>query len=303
MPLGRKVGAAALAVIVGFVAATSSDGASRRASTTCAYDPATKVVTFNFPGRTPDYDPNTFDIKQPYIKRDGDRILLQSDYRRVLDCAGGVPTVHNTDRIDLTSSGDIDVLLTLVLADGPLAPGATPEGSGSEIEINSTVPDIEVEITPSDKAEHYTFGQTPEGPAANLNADEASPDADLTLHDVNPPRRFNDFIFSVAEYTGRLSNAGADVYSAAGGKGFTGPFPYNLLLVGGTGNDRITAGDGNDTIYGGEDHDVLAGGDGNDRINSLGAQRDNVDCGPGNDRAEADDRDRVVHCEHIAHTN
>ncbi len=303
MSFGRAIGGATLVLIVGLVATASSHGAARRASSTCAYDPATKVVTFNFPGRTADYDPNTFAIKQPYIGRTGDQLVFKANYGHALTCAGGVPTVHNTDRIDLTSSGDVDVLLTLVLADGPLAPGATDEGPGSEIEIDSTVPDIEIEITPSDKAESYSFGQTPDGPGANLNADEANPDVDIVLHDVEPPRKHNDFIFSATEYSSHLENGGADVFSAAGGPGFTGPFPYNVLLVGGTGNDKLTGGLGNDTIYGGKGHDDLFGGDGNDRLNSLGAQRDRVDCGPGRDLAEASDHDRVRHCERIAHSN
>jgi hypothetical protein len=193
--------------------------------------------------------------------------------------------------------------MTLELQNGPLAPGATDEGADSEIEIDSTVPEIEIEITPSDKPDSYSFGDTPEGPGANLNADEANPDADIVLHDLKPPRRYNDFIFSATEYSSRLENAGADVISADGGEGFTGPFPYNVLLVGGTGNDELTGGLGNDTLYGGNGHDVLAGGEGNDRLNSLGSQRDSDDCGPGKDLAEADDRDRVVHCERIHHSN
>jgi hypothetical protein len=303
MSFGRALGVATLVLLAGLVATAPSHGAARRASSTCTYDPAAKVVTFNFPGRKTDYDPNTFDIKQPYISRSGDLLVFKSNLGRTLTCAGGVPTVHNTDRIDLRSSGDVDVLLTLVLSNGPLAPGATDEGADSEIEIDSTVPDLEIEITPSDEAESYSFGQTPEGPGANLNADEANPDVDMVLHDLEPPRKHNDFIFSATEYSSHLENGGADIFSAAGGDGFTGPFPYNVLLVGGTGNDELAGGLGNDTLYGGRGHDVLAGGDGNDRLNSLGSQRDRVDCGPGTDLAEASDRDRVVNCERISHTN
>ena len=295
-----KAGAAAVLVVTtSLVATASGDSGARSDTSACSYDPATKVVTFSFAA---DADPDTFDIEQPWIRRDGDQILFQSDYQTVLTCAGGVPTVHNTDEIDLVSTGDVDVILTLVLAHGPLAPGATPEGPDSEIEINSTVPHIQVEITPPDKADHYTFGQTADGVAANLNADEAAPDADFVLHDLEL-RRKHDFVFQVTVYTGKHDNGGADVYSAAGAPGFTGPFPYDLLLVGGVGKDHITGGDGADTVYGGKGHDVLRGGDGNDRINSLGGQRDRVDCGNGSDRAESDDRDQILNCEVIAHSN
>lgn len=303
MAIWAKVGAVAVLVLTTTVVTTASgNGTDRRESSTCAYDPATKVVTFNFPGRPHDYDPNTFDIKQPHIERNGDTILFKSSYNHALTCAGGTPTVHNTDRIDLTSSGDVDVLLTLELDRGPLAPGATDEGPGSEIEIDSTIPNIDVEITPSDTPEHFTFGQTPDGVAANLNADEKGADVDLVLHDVELQRK-HDFVFEVAEYSVGLENGGADVYSGAGGRGFTGPFPFDLLLVGGVGKDKITGGAGSDTIYGGKNHDVLRGGDGNDRINSLGAQSDRVDCGEGHDRAESDDRDHVANCEVISHSN
>jgi hypothetical protein len=300
---GRTVGVAAL-VLAACLASTASGGdAARRASSTCTYDPASKVVTFSFPGRLPDYDPNSFAIKQPHIERDGDEIVFKSNYGHPLDCAGGIPTVHNTDRIDFRSTGDVHVLMTMDLSEGPLAPGATGEGPDSEIEIDSTVPEIEIEITPSDEPDNYTFGATPDGVGVNLNADETDADVDMVLHDLKRPRRYNDFIFEATEYSSRLANGGADVFSGDGGKGFTGPFPYNLLLVGGKGSDELTGGLGNDTLYGGNGHDVLAGGAGNDRLNSLGSQRDRDDCGPGKDLAEADDRDQVVNCERIRHSN
>ena len=301
MEVRKVLGALVATMAVAVIATVGGAGATERRepTTTCAYDSATGVVTFSFAA---DADPNSFDIAQPYIDRDGERIVFKADYQTPLACTGGSPTVHNTDRIDLTSTGRVDVLLTLVLKHGPLAPGATPEPSKPEIEIDSTVPKIEIEITPSERSEKYTFGQTASGPGANLNAGEKSADADIVLHGVKRPRRHNDFIFTVANY-GADTNHGDDVYSAAGGPGFDGPFPYNVLLVGGVGRDRLTGGLGNDTIYGGEGSDILRGGQGGDRINSLGAQRDVVDCGPGRDRAEATDRDRVHHCEVIAHSN
>ena len=257
------------------------------------------MVTFLFPG-----EPYAEGLFQPDLERRGDSLVFKAAYDSPLTCAGGTPTVFNTDRIDLVPGGPgVAVILYLDLSKGPLAPGASPETSKPEIELESTIPDISVSVTPTDKSDNYVFGALADGAGANLNAKEATDDVDIALPGVKPPRRYNDFIFEIATFSGQKSNGGADVYSAAGGAAFTGPFPYNVLFVGGSGKDRLTGGPANDTIYGGEGRDVLAGGKGNDRINSLGAQRDRVDCGPGTDLAEATDRDIVENCERIASHN
>ena len=72
------------------------------------------------------------------------------------------------------------------------------------------------------------------------------------------------------------------------------------------GDDVVRGLRGADRIYGGNGRDVLYGGYGNDRLYSedifsqSGAFRDVVECGPGNDTASVDFRDRVEEdCEEV----
>jgi Ca2+-binding RTX toxin-like protein len=76
-------------------------------------------------------------------------------------------------------------------------------------------------------------------------------------------------------------------------------------LFGEGGDDRILGGRGDDLIEGLTGQDVLRGGRGDDVINAKrhilgeGSGRDRVDCGPGEDIAVVERRDRVRHCETV----
>ena len=61
-------------------------------------------------------------------------------------CAGAIPTVSNTDTINVLFSGD-EAFADVLLAGGPLAPGATAEAVGApEIEIQVSGPDSGVTV-------------------------------------------------------------------------------------------------------------------------------------------------------------
>lgn len=95
------------------------------------------------------------------------------------------------------------------------------------------------------------------------------------------------------------------------GTGGTG----NDLVIGEAGNDQIAGEDGNDRLIGGEGIDQLIGGDGADALiaGTIPTQLwspsflyspgpvenvgDQVDCGPGNDRAGLDSFDKARRCE------
>jgi Ca2+-binding RTX toxin-like protein len=77
-----------------------------------------------------------------------------------------------------------------------------------------------------------------------------------------------------------------------GGKG-------NDMLRGEKGSDRLTGGRGADTLLGGEGLNSYDAGAGNDFVNSANGRIEFVRCGPGNDRATVDRRDRVSGCERI----
>lgn len=70
-------------------------------------------------------------------------------------------------------------------------------------------------------------------------------------------------------------------------------------LEGGRGRDTLDGGPGNDTLNGGFGEDVLRGGPGNDRLIAVGGGVDEVDCGPGRDRADIDRSDIVRNCEDV----
>lgn len=73
----------------------------------------------------------------------------------------------------------------------------------------------------------------------------------------------------------------------------------NDELEGGRGSDTLDGGPGGDTLNGGFGEDVLRGGPGNDRLIAVGGGVDEVDCGPGRDRADVDRNDIVRGCEDV----
>jgi hypothetical protein len=70
-------------------------------------------------------------------------------------------------------------------------------------------------------------------------------------------------------------------------------------LIGKGGNDRLRGKRGDDCLVGGGDRDNHVGGAGDDTIRARGNARDVVSCGPGEDRAFVDRRDRVRGCETV----
>ncbi len=66
------------------------------------------------------------------------------------------------------------------------------------------------------------------------------------------------------------------------------------VVLGREGADGLRGGNGEDSLYGGRGADFLSSED-----IQGGAFRDLVDCGPGDDRASVDFRDRVVDCERV----
>jgi trimeric autotransporter adhesin len=99
----------------------------------------------------------------------------------------GVPcdtaTVSNTDLIAVSSPEGFD-MVTIDLSGGPFAPGATDEGDGSsEIEMTVGFESL-VTILGSDQADHIAIDDFEDGlppdSTANLNADEAVSDDDIS---------------------------------------------------------------------------------------------------------------------------
>jgi len=78
-------------------------------------------------------------------------------------------------------------------------------------------------------------------------------------------------------------------------------------ITGGTGNDEVRAGRGNDVVLDGtndRDQDRILGGEGNDTIDVQefrkdDADKDFVDCGPGEDTVSVDPTDTRFNCENL----
>src|SRR5207237_170207 len=97
------------------------------------------------------------------------------------------------------------------------------------------------------------------------------------------------------------SLAVAGVVAAQNFRGTDGPD----LLRGRPGNDTLYGGDGNDVMWPGSGQDTQYGGEGDDTLHALANdnQVDTLDCGPGNDTAiinvKEKNIDQTVSCETV----
>ncbi|HEX8083066.1 MAG TPA: hypothetical protein VF529_02185 [Solirubrobacteraceae bacterium] len=71
----------------------------------------------------------------------------------------------------------------------------------------------------------------------------------------------------------------------------TGALPVPAILLGGSGNDKLTGGGGPDQVDGGEGSDTLRGEGGDDQVIARDGAVEVVDCGAGADRAYVDPAD------------
>jgi Ca2+-binding RTX toxin-like protein len=215
-----------------------------------------------------------------HIYREGDAIVVFNNADRdPAVCVGGTPTVFNVDRIEYSASTGVPFFD--YIGKGPLAPGATPETSGSEIEI-SVEEDYHPEVlnvgasAASDTVHVGQLGPHQVGLNLNSQADGAGQDADTVIHVVKPSEVFVRVV----------GKGGDDTLSALGGPEFTGPFPADRLsLSGGPGDDTMIGGPHRDLLRGDLGNDVMLGGRDDDLI-KVGPGRDLARAGKGNDRIE-----------------
>jgi Ca2+-binding RTX toxin-like protein len=71
------------------------------------------------------------------------------------------------------------------------------------------------------------------------------------------------------------------------------------VLNGGKGKDKLKGAKGRDVLVGGKGKDKLAGGKGKDKLKARDGKKDRVNCGPGNDTAKVDAKDKVRKCETV----
>ncbi len=256
------------------------------------------------------------------ITRRGEEITVAELGDRPQPCAGAIPTVSNTDTINVLFSGDA-AIADVLLAGGPLAPGATAEAVGTpEIEIQVTGRDgglLGVVGTPGD--DHFRWGPAGANPGLNLNP-AGDEDIDVTVLSgefgafLSAEGGAGNDTFSgdrIARYSTVFAHGGPgdDVLTAPPGNAdanFDGGSGNDVItgsasddaLRGDAGHDRILGGGGADNITGGTGRDRINAGAGRDFIKVHDTARDTVSCGAGRDRVNTDRRDRVSGCEQIS---
>ena len=250
------------------------------------------------------------------VERKGLEIVAGEYAELAQPCAGGTPTVLNTDSIIVGSrdGSDVDVRL----GGGPLGPGATAETQGaSEIEISLVgVGLANIVGTPAGDEFHWGPGGALAG--LNLNPRSNDQDVDVTINGgflIAEGRGGNDTIIPQpgALIRGGVFSVGGPGNDLLGAPDRTrgilegGPgndviigSRYGDLLEGGSGNDLVSGFAGADDINGGRGKDRLSGGAGRDIIDARDTERDVVSCGTGRDRANADRRDLLRGCERTA---
>ena len=302
------------AATAGLLVLMASLPGAAQARTSCAYVGApANALTVTVTGAS-----------EAVITRRGQEITV-GEYGDPPDpCAGAVPTVSNTDTIDVLFSGDVGAVADVWLAGGPLAPGATAEAVGAseiEIEVSGNGGSFSVVGTRGD--DQFRWGPGGANPGLNLNpADAGDEDVDITvLGGASAASLYaeggagNDTITGdriprdgwVYAYggpgddvlTAPPGNVGAIFYGDAGNDVITGS-AFDDVLRGDAGHDRIRGGGGADGITGGTGRDRIDGGAGRDFIKVHDTARDTVSCGAGRDRVNTDRRDRVSGCERVS---
>ncbi len=213
-----------------------------------------------------------------HIYREDDAIVVYNNaHQDPIVCSGEAPTVFNLDRIEFTATGSSAPFINY-LGSQALAPGATPEAAGSEIEIA-----IHEDYSPkvlnvggtaaSDTIVAGLLGPHRVGVNLNAQADGSAPDADVILDAPDPAK-------VAIRATGK---SGDDAISALGGPGFSGSLDAEGIgFAGGPGNDRLVGGPQKDRLNGNVGDDVLLGGRGRDYL-TIGPGRDLARAGAGPD--------------------
>src|SRR5262245_7484330 len=246
----RRLGVAASALLFGLFLMLRVAPAAQ-AATDCTYDSVNRQVNFVMQGG------------DGVIGVSGSNIVADDDDSLAGATQCGIATVNNTDGVNVDAATSIGFFV-IDLSGGQLAPGETPEASGtSEIEINATdsLFFTSIRVIGTDGNDNIVWGAggntIVDGTGAiNLNGDN---DADVT---------FDEFI----DYE-QFGGDGDDNLSFAGGSGtgVTADDAGSNFMGGDDGNDTLTGmDDDNDTMDGGEGNDVLSGLGSSDTVNDTG---------------------------------
>lgn len=267
--------AIAVAVAFGAVSLLLAAPGSADVAISCAY------VEAGAPGPSGNVlriDDGTNSVTHVYRRGEGIAVFNNAAVDQPV-CSGDAPTIFNVDRIEYVSSNGVPFIA--YSGSEALAPGATPEPGGSEIEIvvrEDYRPEV-LNVGGTAGADTIVAGQLGRhrvGVNLNSQADGAEQDADVVLDVVDPTE-------AVVRVIGR---GGSDRLSALGKPGFVAPLLADrLLLSGGPGDDVLAGGPGDDRLTGDTGSDIVRSGRGRDRI-AVGPGSDLIRSGKGSDRIE-----------------
>lgn len=236
-----RISAAVLAALLVVVAPAQAEPAAGQ----CEHDAATKTATYKWP--------TTYSsLAIPAAQRFGAG-NEQISVGTAANTACGAATVNNTDLIRIIGTppgGDEQSKddFAIVMQNGLMAPGATAEADGSEIEIEFVNPGrrVRIRVTGSSLDDHYTAGVN----GVNLNANETTKDLDVfatgTGASVFTQRvgcSTTTCIFGQDPGSG-----GNDVFSLQGDAVTGGPLNGNISA-----SSSLTGGPGADTLRGTSD--------------------------------------------------
>jgi Ca2+-binding RTX toxin-like protein len=213
----------------------------------------------------------------------GDRVLLsvsgtgeiQVRHQNLIACAGGTPTVSNTNVISVFNAPTGSSNVVDIISPSRFAPGASAVGE------NGGTPEIEISVNLNDGPNSgvVVFGGTgvpvrfgTSGINPNATPGEAQPDADI-------------FPANVPELVGASGAVMSSPLSAQGGAGTGGALTTPIALYGGEEADLLIGGQGADTFDGYDGGDTVLGMGGDDDIEVYAAPGDNetIDGGAGAD--------------------
>ena len=218
---------------------------------------------------------------------EGDEIEITNDaIGGEIACAGGTPTVNNTDDIVLDDlPGAVSPAVYFDYSKGQMSPGIENEApEASEIEIAVEWDDGFFGLGGGKLKDTYLFGASIFGPAVK------------TTRDVDG----DAFLGSTMSVLIR-GERGRDILSGRGDStGFIGPLEIPMTIEGGPGKDKLTGGAEGDVLYGEGGKDKLKGGAKKDIFEVEGGKKDKVTCGTGNDEVFADASDKIAaDCEKV----
>ncbi len=270
---------------------------------------------------------------EPQLRRSGDALVVREG---PIGCGRTRVPVDSVDRVVIKAEGGN---VAIDERGGRFGPGATPERSGAEIEIDVSEVDVfSLYRGPRDSVTRIGVGAD-DTVAFNLNpaGDGRRGDADVLMSKAEL-RRFKVFaeggddLIDARRLTGIPDNhIGFPVIRLNGGPGRDGLLggreaeglydgPGDDLIRAGGGDDQVEFGPGHDTVYGGRGDDGLVytsplevagghrdaadrlfAGPGADVIQDDNGFPDVIRCGPGSDLLDAHGRDRGRDCEKVRH--